>query len=127
MTVMMTHAQVLVLFFVARRLLLVPVVPLPHAFVFLYGCWQAPLCLRWALRGQLWWGGMVLHGRLAEQEGGGLRLPCCFCIKKLKVNPLVVYEDVARCHEHCIEYRKNRHDCILVGLLLTGFFLHCIC
>jgi hypothetical protein len=53
-------------------------------------------------------------------------LPCRFCIKKLKADSLVVCEEDLRRPDRCTECRDDRWGCILVGLLLTAFSLHCL-
>ncbi len=70
---------------------------------------------------------VVLRGRWAEQEGGGPRLPCSFCNKKWKADALMVCEEDPRCPDRCTECRDDRRGCILVGLLLAAFSLHCLC
>jgi hypothetical protein len=72
-------------------------------------------------------GGVVLHGHWAEQEMRGPRLPCRFCIKKWKVDLLVVCEEDPRRPDRCTECRDDRQGWILVGLLFTAYSLHCLC
>jgi hypothetical protein len=71
-------------------------------------------------------GRVVLHGRWAEQEGRGPRLPYRFRIKKWKVDLLVVCEEDPRLSDRFTEYRNDQRGCILVGLLLAAFSLPCL-